>query len=135
MSSMLPMTFIDSLYTMCFTDVRRGPNINDNNAPDLGGAPAARGHVADQVHPGRSDANLGWQPRDVRGGRCPGRECRGASQLPLPRGPGALNIVQALFRSAAMRTGRPQIECGRRHREAGADQGKCLLRAVPPRAM
>jgi len=31
------LNFTDSQYTECFTDVRRGADINDNGAPDLGG--------------------------------------------------------------------------------------------------
>ena len=36
------LNFTDNQYTMCFIDVRRGADINDNNAPDLGGT----GHTA-----------------------------------------------------------------------------------------
>ena len=36
------LNFSDSQYTACFTDVRRGADINDDGAPDLGGT----GHTA-----------------------------------------------------------------------------------------
>ncbi|HKB40773.1 MAG TPA: hypothetical protein VKD72_30385 [Gemmataceae bacterium] len=32
-----PLNFSDNQYDHCFTDVRRGPDINDNGVPDLGG--------------------------------------------------------------------------------------------------
>ena len=36
------LNFSDSQYPTCFTDVRRGSDINGDNAPDLGGT----GHTA-----------------------------------------------------------------------------------------
>src|SRR5262249_52388024 len=46
----------DSQYTTCFTDVRRGSDINDDNAPDLGGT----GHTALNFTGGAGPAGDTW---------------------------------------------------------------------------
>src|SRR5262245_2532018 len=51
-----PLNFSDNQYTACFTDVRRGPDINDNNAPDLGGT----GHTALNFTGGAGPAGDTW---------------------------------------------------------------------------
>src|SRR5262249_51834603 len=51
-----PLNFSDSQYTACFTDVRRGGDINDNNAPDLGGT----GHTALNFTGGAGPAGDTW---------------------------------------------------------------------------
>src|SRR5262245_51565927 len=48
--------FSDNQYTACFTDVRRGADINDNNAPDLGGT----GHTAVNFTGGAGPAGDTW---------------------------------------------------------------------------
>ena len=50
------LNFSDSQYTECFTDVRRGADINDNNAPDLGGT----GHTALNFTGGAGPAGDTW---------------------------------------------------------------------------
>src|SRR5262245_52719791 len=50
------LDFNDGQYTACFTDVRRGPDINDNNAPDLGGT----GHTALNFTGGAGPAGDTW---------------------------------------------------------------------------
>src|SRR5262245_26837808 len=50
------LNFSDSQYTACFTDVRRGADINDNNAPDLGGT----GHTALNFTGGAGPAGDTW---------------------------------------------------------------------------
>jgi hypothetical protein len=99
-----PLNFSDSQYTTCFTDVRRGADINDNNAPDLGGT----GHTALNFTGGAGPAEDTWLTRYTPDGaikiydtpgqcvtaRCPhphvqqreGRRSRGASQLRPFRG-------------------------------------------------
>ena len=51
-----PVKFTDNQYTECFTDVRRGADINDNNAPDLGGT----GHTALNFTGGAGPAGNTW---------------------------------------------------------------------------
>src|SRR5262245_45918204 len=51
-----PLNFTDNQYTTCFTDVRRGTDINDNNAPDLGGT----GHTALNFTGGAGPAGDTW---------------------------------------------------------------------------
>jgi len=51
-----PLTFTGTDYTDCFTDVRRGADINDNNAPDLGGT----GHTALNFTGGAGPAGDTW---------------------------------------------------------------------------
>src|SRR5215813_9301849 len=50
------LNFSDSQYTACFTDVRRGLDINDDNAPDLGGT----GHTALNFTGGAGPAGDTW---------------------------------------------------------------------------
>src|SRR5262245_49988922 len=50
------LNFSDSQYTECFTDVRRGPDINDDNALDLGGT----GHTALNFTGGAGPAGDTW---------------------------------------------------------------------------
>src|SRR5262245_23754820 len=50
------INFSDNQYTTCFTDVRRGSDINDNNAPDLGGT----GHTALNFTGGAGPAGDTW---------------------------------------------------------------------------
>src|SRR5215813_13931136 len=50
------LNFIDNQYTNCFTDVRRGPDINDDNALDLGGT----GHTALNFTGGAGPAGDTW---------------------------------------------------------------------------
>src|SRR5262245_48260905 len=50
------VNFGDSQYTACFTDVRRGSDINDDNAPDLGGT----GHTALNFTGGAGTAGDTW---------------------------------------------------------------------------
>ena len=52
----LLLNFSDSQYTMCFTDVRRGGDINDNGAVDLGGT----GHTALNFTGGAGPAGDTW---------------------------------------------------------------------------
>jgi hypothetical protein len=59
-----PLDFSDSEYTMCFTDVRRGSDINDNNAPDLGGT----GHTALNFTGGAGPAGDTWLTKYTPGG-------------------------------------------------------------------
>jgi hypothetical protein len=54
-----PLSFSDSQYTSCFTDVRRGADINDNHAPDLGGT----GHTALNFTGGAGPAGDTWLTR------------------------------------------------------------------------
>src|SRR5215470_14801831 len=51
-----PFKFIDSQYTECFTDVRRGSDINDDGALDLGGT----GHTALNFTGGAGPAGDTW---------------------------------------------------------------------------
>src|SRR5262245_9389559 len=51
-----PLNFTDSQYTTCFTDVRRGSDINDDSAPDLGGT----GHTALNFTGGAGPAGDTW---------------------------------------------------------------------------
>src|SRR5262245_36200669 len=51
-----PLNFSDSQYDHCFTDVRRGPDINDDGAPDLGGT----GHTALNFTGGAGPAGDTW---------------------------------------------------------------------------
>jgi hypothetical protein len=51
-----PINFSDSQYTTCFTDVRRGADINDDGAPDLGGT----GHTALNFTGGAGPAGDLW---------------------------------------------------------------------------
>src|SRR5262245_30719685 len=51
-----PVNFSDNQYTTCFTDVRRGADINDDNAPDLGGT----GHTALNFTGGAGPAGDTW---------------------------------------------------------------------------
>src|SRR5262245_51038181 len=51
-----PITFTDTQYTTCFTDVRRGADINDDGAPDLGGT----GHTALNFTGGAGPAGDTW---------------------------------------------------------------------------
>src|SRR5262245_9468395 len=53
------VNFGDSQYTACFTDVRRGSDINDDNAPDLGGT----GHTALNFTGGAGPAGDTWLTR------------------------------------------------------------------------
>src|SRR5215813_13991266 len=55
-SCLFPITFDDNQYTSCFTDVRRGPDINDDGAPDLGGT----GHTALNFTGGAGPAGDTW---------------------------------------------------------------------------
>src|SRR5262245_37605703 len=50
------LNFSDTLYTTCFTDVRRGADINDDGAPDLGGT----GHTALNFTGGAGPAGDTW---------------------------------------------------------------------------
>src|SRR5262245_6250198 len=50
------INFSDSQYTTCFTDVRRGADINDDGAPDLGGT----GHTALNFTGGAGPAGDTW---------------------------------------------------------------------------
>src|SRR5215468_7078528 len=50
------LNFTDSQYTECFTDVRRGADINDNGALDLGGT----GHTALNFTGGAGPAGDTW---------------------------------------------------------------------------
>jgi len=50
------LNFSDSQYTACFTDVRRGADINDDGAPDLGGT----GHTALNFTGGAGPAGDTW---------------------------------------------------------------------------
>src|SRR5262245_37867091 len=59
-----PLNFSDSQYTTCFTDVRRGPDITDDNAPDLGGT----GHTALNFTGGAGPAGDIWLTRFTPGG-------------------------------------------------------------------
>ena len=52
----LPLTFTGLDYTQCFTDVRRGTDINDDGAPDLGGT----GHTALNFTGGAGPAGDLW---------------------------------------------------------------------------
>jgi len=52
----VPLNFSDSQYANCFTDVRRGTDINDNNALDLGGT----GHTALNFTGGAGPAGDLW---------------------------------------------------------------------------
>ena len=54
--SVATLNFTDNQYTMCFIDVRRGADINDNNAPDLGGT----GHTALNFTGGAGPAGDTW---------------------------------------------------------------------------
>ena len=103
------LDFSDNQYTACFTDVRRGADINDNNAPDLGGT----GHTALNFTGGAGPAGDTWLTKFTPNGgtqicqgaavggvsigrRCPhphvqqheGRGARGAARL-RPWGQGA----------------------------------------------
>jgi len=51
-----PLNFSDGQYTMCFTDVRRGSDINDDGVPDLGGT----GHTALNFTGGAGPAGDTW---------------------------------------------------------------------------
>jgi hypothetical protein len=51
-----PLNFSDSQYTTCFTDVRRGGDINDDGVPDLGGT----GHTALNFTGGAGPAGDLW---------------------------------------------------------------------------
>src|SRR5262245_58278748 len=51
-----PLNFSDNQYTNCFTDVRGGADINDNNALDLGGT----GHTALNFTGGAGPAGDTW---------------------------------------------------------------------------
>src|SRR5262245_66087697 len=51
-----PLNFSDSQYADCFTDVRRGSDINDDSAPDLGGT----GHTALNFTGGAGPAGDLW---------------------------------------------------------------------------
>src|SRR5215510_15800585 len=53
------LNFSDSQYTACFTDVRRGPDINDDGALDLGGT----GHTALNFTGGAGPAGDSWLTR------------------------------------------------------------------------
>src|SRR5262245_2436601 len=76
----IPITFTDNQYSTCFTDVRRGSDINDNNAPDLGGT----GHTALNFTGGAGPAGDTWLTKytpdggtqifDARDGICLGAE-------------------------------------------------------------
>src|SRR5215813_6685620 len=66
------LNFSDNQYTECFTDVRRGPDINDNNAPDLGGT----GHTALNFTGGAGPAGDTWLTKYTPNGGT--RICRGA---------------------------------------------------------
>src|SRR5262245_47336877 len=59
-----PLDFSDSQYTECFTDVHRGPDINDNNALDLGGT----GHTALNFTGGAGPAGDTWLTKFTPGG-------------------------------------------------------------------
>src|SRR5262245_44943408 len=61
----LPLNFSDSQYDHCFTDVRRGSDINDNNAPDLGGT----GHTALNFTGGAGPVGDLWLTRFTPDGR------------------------------------------------------------------
>src|SRR5262245_26656048 len=50
------LNFSDNQYTACFTDVRRGADINDDGAPDLGGT----GHTALNFTGGAGPAGDTW---------------------------------------------------------------------------
>src|SRR5499433_3760042 len=58
------LNFSDSQYTECFTDVRRGPDINDDNALDLGGT----GHTALNFTGGAGPAGDTWLTKFTPGG-------------------------------------------------------------------
>ena len=60
----LPLDFSDSQYTNCFTDVRRGSDINDDGAPDLGGT----GHTALNFTGGAGPAGDTWLTKYTPGG-------------------------------------------------------------------
>src|SRR5262245_49106659 len=53
------LTFSDSQYTACFTDVCRGSDVNDDGAPDLGGT----GHTALNFTGGAGPAGDTWLTR------------------------------------------------------------------------
>jgi|SRR5262245_17595792 len=59
-----PLKFMDKQYVMCFTDVRRGSDINDDNAPDLGGT----GHTALNFTGGAGPAGDIWLTKYTPGG-------------------------------------------------------------------
>jgi len=59
-----PLTFTDSQYTECFTDVRRGADINDDGALDLGGT----GHTALNFTGGAGPAGDTWLTKFSPGG-------------------------------------------------------------------
>src|SRR5262249_39090011 len=65
------LNFSDNQYTACFTDVRRGADINDNNAPDLGGT----GHTALNFTGGAGPAGDTWLTKFTPNGGT--RICRG----------------------------------------------------------
>src|SRR5262245_53845088 len=66
------LNFSDSQYTACFTDVRRGADINDDNAPDLGGT----GHTALNFTGGAGPAGDTWLTKFTPNGGT--RICLGA---------------------------------------------------------
>src|SRR5262249_2460833 len=59
-----PLKFTDNQYTGCFTDVRRGPDINDDGVPDLGGT----GHTALNFTGGAGPAGDTWLTKYTPGG-------------------------------------------------------------------